>query len=205
MTLQSSNIQGSLSPSDKKMFMLFDGAIAGGLRSLYEESLDVCPLMVLKDGVFDGVSALGPMIADFGASIVLKELWAKNHPLVARASVLHTSYDESALLDFMRFRVQVMMPEGHAVWLRIGDAKVVSRLAGVDGRLPAHFWSGINSIFFRSSDGSMTQYRPSPSRTSDEQKEGQFASNLVAPCFQFSLDLLAALDSSADHQHRDVL
>ena len=43
MTLQSSNIQGSLSPSDKKMFMLFDGAIAGGLRSLYEERLDVCP------------------------------------------------------------------------------------------------------------------------------------------------------------------
>lgn len=93
MTLQSSNIHESLSPSDKKMFMLFDGAIAGGLRSLYEERLDVCPLMVLKDGVFDGVSALGPMIADFGASIVLKELWAKNHPLVARASVFFKIVD----------------------------------------------------------------------------------------------------------------
>ncbi|WP_029652277.1 DUF4123 domain-containing protein [Marinobacter daepoensis] len=205
MTFKAANVHESLSPSNKKMFMLFDGAIGGGLRSLYEEGLDVCPLMVLKDGVFDGVSALGPMIADMGESAALKELWAKNHPIVARASVLHTSYDESALLDFMRSRVQVVMPEGRAVWLRIGDAKVVSRLAGVDARLPAHFWSGIRRLFFRSSDGSITQYSPSRSTMSNEQEDGEFLSSLVAPCFHFGMDLLAALDSSADNKHREVL
>lgn len=127
MMLQASTVSESLQPLPpaEHMFLVFDGACSKhGLRSWYElGGLDVCPLMVLKDGVYDGVSALGgPMIADLKASTVLKALWENNHPIMRRAAVYHTSYDEIGLLEFLRARVQVIMPEELSAWLRLGDA-----------------------------------------------------------------------------------
>ena len=163
MMLQTSTISESLQPLPpaEHMFLVFDGACSKhGLRSWYELGLDVCPLMVLKDGVYDGVSALGPMIADLRASTVLKALWENNHPIMRRAAVYHTSYDEMGLLDFLRARVQVIMPGELLAWLRLGDARVVSRLAEADGHFPPQFWSGVGSIFFQSETASITRYCP---------------------------------------------
>lgn len=208
MTLQAATVNDCLKPlsAGEQMFLVFDGACSEhGLRSWYELGLDVCPLMVLKDGVYDGVSALGPMIADMGSSTVLKELWQNNHPIMSRTAVYHTSHDEHGLLDFMRARVQVVMPGERTVWLRLGDARVVSRLAEIDGCFPTHFWSGVGSIFFRSKETSIIQYRPTHVVEGNDQDESALLSTKVVPHFHFSSDLLSALDSSTDLKHREVL
>ena len=208
MMLQASAVSESLQPLPpaEHMFLVFDGACSKhGLRSWYELGLDVCPLMVLKDGVYDGVSALGPMIADLRASSVLKTLWEDNHPIMRRAAVYHTSYDEMGLLDFLRARVQVIMPGELLAWLRLGDARVVSRLAEADGHFPPQFWSGVDSIFFQSETALITSYQPTRASKGNASDERALFSQKVVPHFHFGSDLLSALDSSNDLKHREVL
>lgn len=208
MMLQSLTPGDSLTPSqsNRQMFLLFDGACAKhSLRSWYEAGLDVCPMMVLKDGIYDGVSELGPMIADIRSSNALKELWKNNHPIVNRASLWHTSLGESDFIGFMRARVQVVMPDGRNVWLRLGDAKVVSRLATAGHRLPMRFWAHVDSIFFRAPDTSIIQYNPLPGQDEIGHSEDSFLSSKVTPNFNFSSDLISALESSTDTKHREVL
>lgn len=208
MVFQDSDIPESLTPHSpgSKTYLLFDGASSGdGLRKWYQLGLDVCPLMVMKDGVYDGVSALGPMIADLNSSEALKELWSQNHPIMGRTAIVHTPLTAAELLGYVRARAQVIMPDGRAVWLRIGDAKVMARLANVDNRLPSQFWSGLDAIFFRSAGESIVRYQPSHSTYSNGNHGQAVLSSSVMPCFQFSMDLLSALDKSNDFEHREVL
>lgn len=198
----------SLSPvmSGARCYLVLDGAcFKGGVRRLYEMGLDEPPMMILKDGVHDGVSSLGPMVFPLKENTAMASHWRDSHPVLERAVAIHTSLPPDNLLAFFRARVQVFAPDGRTLWLRLADARVFARIARADRLLPANFWAGMNSGFYRCEGMDMHHYRLERINSDHVENAEDPRSPVVQPFFQFTEELFAALATTPEEEHTEVV
>lgn len=198
----------SLNPvaSGAHCYLLLDGScFKGGVRRLYEMGLDEPPMMILKDGVHDGVSSLGPMVFPLRENTAMATHWRDSHPVLERAVVIHTSLPPDDLLAFFRARVQVFAPDGRTLWLRLADARVLNRIARADRRLPANFWAGLTGVFYRCEDMDVHHYRLERVNSDPVENAEAPRSQVVQPFFQFTEELFAALATNPEEEHTEVV
>lgn len=187
-------------------YLLLDGAcFKGGVRRLYEMGLDEPPMMILKDGIHDGLSSLGPMMFPLKENTAMASHWCDSHPVLERAVIIHTLLPPDDLLAFFRARVQVLAPDGRTLWLRLADARVLSRIARADRLLPGDFWAGMASVFYRCKDMDMHHYRLGKVNSDRIENAEAPRSQIVQPFFQFTEELFAALEATPEEKHMEVV
>lgn len=187
-------------------YLLLDGSsFKGGIRQLYEMGLEEPPIMILKDGVHDGVSSLGPMMIPMEANTAMAGHWRDSHPALGKAVVIHTSLPPDGLLAFFRARVQVFAPDGRILWLRLADARVIARIGKADRLLHANFWGGITGVFYRCEGLDIHHYRPEGVNNDGIEHAEDPRSPVVQPFFQFTEELFAALEAIPEEKHTEVL
>jgi hypothetical protein len=185
--------------TEESRYFLFDGTLFPDCtRWLKRHGVSAQPIPALADGQYDALSAMGPQLIPMPVDSRLVELWEQRQEPMQTGSVLHVTCPEQVLVRWLRARSQVRIPDGRAVWLRLGDAAVLKRLLDNAAQVPAHFLAGLNRISFNTSQCAYHF------QCMDADASPVMADK-VAPHFYFNSELIAALKPSSMAENREVV
>jgi hypothetical protein len=188
-------------PQGDADYLIVDGALFPDIkRWLYTHGTTELPVAVLADGQYDALEMMGPVLIPLPEDSQLAGLWEQRHEDLKTATVLRFNGSFQTLLEWLRARSQIRLPDGRVVWLRLGDATVIKRMLDNVSHTPGSFWSGISDLSLAAPDG-FYHYQHD---NADMPGEPSVLADLVEPHFHFDQVLVTALTHITTNEHREV-
>lgn len=182
-------------------YLLVDGALFPDIkRWFYTQGATELPFAVLADGQYDALAMMGPLLMPLPEDSELAGLWEQGHEDLKTATVLRFNGSLQTLLQWLRARSQIRLPDGRIVWLRLGDATVVKCMLDNVSHTPASFWSGINGLSLAAPDGFYYYQHDNL----DEPRGPLIMADLIEPRFNFDQRIVTALAQTTTNEHREV-
>lgn len=197
-----SGLPFSPSTAAERRYLLVDGAtLTEGALWLNRQDPVAAPIPVLADGYYDALSSMGPLLVKLGEDCRLTQLWQERNDQLKTGAIVYLSGTKKMLVQWFRARVQVSLPDGRVVWLRLGDAGILKRLLDNAADVPAQFWTGISGISLAAPDG----FVHARSEIAGQPEVPTILAEQIEPRFHFSPPLVTALEQTSLVEHREVL
>jgi hypothetical protein len=182
-------------------YLLVDGALFPDIkRWLHAHGATELPVAVLADGQYDALAMMGPLLIPLSEDSELAGLWEQGHDNLKTSTILWFNGSCQTLLQWVRARSQIRLPDGRVVWLRLGDATVIKRMLDNVSHTPASFWSGISGLSLAAPDGVYHYHQDD----ADIFREQLVLADLIEPRFHFDQGLVTALEQTTTNEHMEV-
>jgi len=182
-------------------YLLVDGALFPDVtRWLDTHGVTEVPVAVLADGQYDALAMMGPLLIPLPKDNGLAGLWQQGHEDLQTATVVRFNGSVQTLVQWVRARSQIRLPDGRVVWLRLGDATIIKRMLENASDIPACFWWGINGLSLVTPDG-FYHYQHD---NADKPPAQSVLADRVEPRFHFTQTLVTALTHTTTNEHREV-